>query len=218
MEKVGKGLTVNVDVDGVLYDFTDAMREAFDYRYGQGDKHKPSTWPDPKTWRLHDSWPVSREEVFDVMYAEILDEILFRVGTPIDYAPEGMRWLKAAGFHVRVVTSKTFRDPRVTERARISTLRWLYDNEIPYDTISFTSADKGGKRGILADVVIDDKPTLDWAQSGAINLIFNQQWNKVIPSIPNEVTELNRVFGWQDLMLLLPTLLDDPEVRYYVWA
>lgn len=194
---------VNVDVDGVLYPFTERMRQAFAWRADMGvmtfESH-PDQWDEPTEWRLHKSWPVTWREVHRVMHSEILDESLFRIGEPIHHAQWGMATLIDMGFHVRIVTSKTFDDEFVTKRARISTLRWLDFHDIPYDTISFSNG-KIGKTSYRADITIDDKPQLeDWVQPGAINLIFDQPWNKVIPEFPKNVTDVRRAFGWTDVI------------------
>lgn len=203
----GQQLVANIDMDGVVYDFVDAMREAFDYRYGQAmlgrGEATPTSWPDPTRWSVWNEWPITRDDFYEVLYAEVLDGHLFRRGNAIDGAIDGIGALKELGYHVRIVTSKTFHDRRVTEKARIGTLRWLYDHDVPYDTITFTDV-TAGKAGIRADVVVDDKPKVEgWLQPQAANVLFDQPWNRTIP----EFTEIDviqgsftRARGWDDVV------------------
>lgn len=202
-------LIANIDMDGVVYDFVDAMREAFDYRYGQAmverGEPSPTSWPDPTRWSVWDEWPITKKDFYEVLYAEVLDGYLFRHGNPIDGAVDGIGALKELGYHVRIVTSKTFHDRRVTEKARIGTIRWLYDHDVPYDTITFTDV-TAGKAGIRADLIVDDKPRVDgWFQPQSANVLFHQQWNRTIP----EFTEIDviqgsftRALDWADVVAI----------------
>lgn len=180
---------VNVDLDGVVYDFVGAMRSAFDYRHnidaGERYESDPKDWPDPSQWSIWKEWPISYDEFYRVMYAEIRDNFVFRQGAPIEGAVEGMEALGDIGFHVRIVTSKTFRDKTITEKARRSTLSWLATHDIHYDTIAFSDAEQG-KTSYKAHVVIDDKPKVEtWAQPDALNIIFHQRWNRTIGEFPD---------------------------------
>lgn len=193
---------VNVDLDGVVYPFTEVMRGEFAWR-GWDEAEE---WPDPTSWNFHDTWPVSREDVVEVMHAGIMDNSVFRAGRAMEGAAAGMAALRALGYTVRIVTAKTFDDVEVTRRARISTLRWLDDQEIPYDEIVFCGHDK---TDYLADVVIDDKPQVEgWAQPNALNLLFAQEWNRMADASKTPCgyhvakgwrDVINQIILWEDL-------------------
>ena len=197
---------VNVDFDGVIYDFTDAMREAFDYRFGQAMLERgepvPLSWPDPTEWAVWESWPIDRTAFYEVLYAEVLDGLMFRTGNLIDGAREGMTRLYQAGWHVRIVTAKTFNDARVTRQARLNTIRFLDEQDIPHHTLVFS--DSHGKLDFRAHMVIDDKPDLTrWVQIGAANVLFDQPWNKKLSTIPDFYEApgwFSRGFGWGDVV------------------
>lgn len=189
---------VNVDCDGVLYDFTRSMREELLW-VGSSEAFD---WPDPTTWALHEAWPVGHSDVQAAMERGILEGRVFRYGKPMPGAAEGMRWLaREPGVHVRIVTAKTFDDPAVTHRARRNLLDWLHDWRIPHDTLAFT--DSHGKADYRARVVIDDKPDLSWAQPAAVNLLFHQPWNIAVK--PAADLRVQRVYGWQQLIDYLRT-------------
>ena len=170
---------INVDVDGVLYDFTAAMRTEVHAVMGIPKEELPY----PDQWSIHESWPISAEQFNSIMYDGIAHGRVFVNGGLMGGVEtrSSLYRLRKNGWHVRIVTSKTFRDGFVTLQARKSTLDWLDRQEVPYDTISFTSSDIG-KQGLLADAVVDDKPDMSWTQYGADNFLFDQPWNQ-----PSEV-------------------------------
>jgi len=196
-------LVANVDFDGVIYDFTTAMRDAFDYRRankGGPTEQTPAQWPTPTQWSVWEQWPITKTEFYKVLYAEILDGYAFRLGHRIDGAVEGMVRLKQLGYVVRIVTAKTFHDERVTRKARANTLRFLSDHEIPFDEIVFSGP--RGKLDFRADLVVYDMPKLEqWAQPSALNVIFHQPWNQVIPEFPEGI-DVARAFSWNDVAQL----------------
>ena len=77
----------------------------------------------------------------------------------------------------------------------IRTIRWLESYEL-IDKIELAFAHN--KQGYEADVIIDDKPTLAWAQKGKTNLLFTQPWNvDIVPNLQNGIT---RVDSWDQIM------------------
>jgi hypothetical protein len=165
---------INVDVDGVLYDFTGAMRNEVVAQMGIA----PDSLPTPTEWRLHKAWPLTWAQVHGIMHDGIAQGRLFRRGEVIDFggATLALRNIMALGWHVRLVTAKTFDDTFITMQARKNMLDWVYENEIPHHTISFS--DRSGKLSYTADAVIDDKPSLEWCQWNAENFLFDQSWNQ----------------------------------------
>jgi len=184
---------VNVDCDGVLYDFTASMIRAF---VSQGYTEAP-TWSHMRTWNLEETWPVSKTEIYKTMHEGILDGIVFGTGPLLDEnIPSVMRTLQSGGWHIRIVTAKTFPARSVTLKARQATLEWLDRYDVPYDTIAFS--DSHGKADFRADAVIDDKPDLSWVQPGSLNLLYNHPWNKEVRR-----TDVLRVNDWNEIMGVL---------------
>ena len=185
---------LNIDCDGVLYDFTAAMTRAF---VSQGYRDAGS-WNAMTTWALEVSWPVTKGEVVKVMHEGILDGIVFGTGPLLDdEIPTVLRTLRDDGWHLRIVTAKTFSSNSVTLKARQSTLEWLDRNAVPYDTIAFT--DTHGKLDYRADAIIDDKPDLSWMQHGAFNLLYDHPWNRTTPT----GGDVDRVKDWNEVLEVL---------------
>lgn len=173
---------LNCDVDGVLYDFTGVMRREISAVMGI-----PSDdLPDPHEWRLHKAWPITYDQLHSIMYDGIAQGRVFRNGPVIDPddGPAALQRLMDAGWHVRLVSAKTFRDPFITYMARRNMLEWLEMHEIPHHTISFS--DSMGKQTYRADAIVDDKPTLEWAQWGADNFLFDHPWNQEVRTGSND--------------------------------
>lgn len=169
---------LNLDVDGVLYGFTDAMRIEVNAVMGI----PTDQLPDPDQWSIHKSWPITGKQFHSIMYDGIAQGRLFRRGELLGgYKARQALWdLQEHGWHIRITTSKTFRDPVISKIARSSTLEWLGVEDVPFDSISFTSSDIG-KVSLRADAIVDDKPKLgEWAQYGADNFLFDQPWNQQV--------------------------------------
>ena len=183
---------VNVDLDGVGYDFTEAMRNEFAL-YAQ-EHWNDSMLEDPQQWEVWKTWGISNEVFTGVMHRGIMDGRVFGVGKPIPGFIEGLTMLRANGWHVRIVTNKIFARANLRYMALTSCVTWLDDYSVPYDTISFTDS-KLGKEPIRADAIIDDKPdATHWAQMGSKNIIFDQPWNQDAPP------HLIRCVGWTEVL------------------
>jgi hypothetical protein len=143
-------------------------------------------------------WGVTRDEWYEMFHNAIMTDDLFQIGVEIPGAVNGVRQLIGQGHRVRIVTSKKLRYPLSTLKAQKQTLTWLFYQKLLNDVeVAFTT----DKQGYEADVVIDDKPTLKWAQRGALNLLFNQPWNQIATF--DHIPEIRRVFDWTDVLRLI---------------
>lgn len=181
---------INVDVDGVLYDFTEAMRKEIVLQMGL----PLDSLPDPQEWSLQNVWPVTWAQLRSVMHDGIAQGRVFRSGQMLEdvWTRRSLQHMIDLGWHVRLVTSKTFDDDFITMQARKNMLDWVHTNEIPHHTISFT--DESGKLSYRADAVIDDKPTLSWVQWGAENFLYDQPWNQTINVEEHQITRVKTLF------------------------
>ncbi len=160
-------LTINVDVDGVLYDFNEAMRS-----YGESELGRKL--PASTQWEMWKDWDVTRQVWHKLFTMAIMDGEVFRNGAAIAGAQDGVKRLIDRGHRVRLVTSKNLPQAEVTRAAQIQCIRWLEEFGIlQFVELVFTN----DKQGYSADVVIDDKPSLRWVQKGATNILFEQPWN-----------------------------------------
>jgi hypothetical protein len=183
---------INVDVDGVLYDFTGQMRNEIMAVTGR----LPATLPEADQWDLTEAWRISVEQFDSIMFDAIAQGRLFRRGELIGFgiATRSLQAIIDLGWHVRLVSSKTFKeDAFITMQARKNMLDWLYENSIPHHTVAFS--DGMGKRSYQADAVVDDKPTIEWTQWGADNFLFDQPWNQNVHTVETGIVRVKSLAG-----------------------
>jgi 5'(3')-deoxyribonucleotidase len=183
-------LTVNVDMDGVVYDFNEAITSYGELRLGR-------KLPVTSTWQMWEAWEIGRNEWYEIFHEAIMTgEVFNQHGLDIAGAVKGLKTLIKAGYRVRMVTSKKLRYPESTQAAQIQVIRWLKHHGLLNDVELVFAHDK---QGYLADVVIDDKPNLTWAQRGALNLLFWQPWNKHVNTCLYYPT-ITRVGTWMGVL------------------
>lgn len=165
--------TVNVDMDGVIYDFVGTFAKiAVEQRWMPAEAGDSP----PTQWAMWKHWGISRYMFYQMFDVAILRHGLFQIGDPVPGAVDGLAYLLDRFERVRVVTSKQMKTPEAATAAQQQCLAWLARHVNPSAIeVAFTS----NKRGYLADVVIDDKPTLQWTQKGALNVLFDQPWNQM---------------------------------------
>jgi 5'-nucleotidase len=190
-----EGLTVLVDMDGVMADFDGGM-----------------------TSHLRDNYPeipiLDRRQHFYFIddypeYAEIIRSIeeepgLFESLPVIDHALEGWQRVIDLGFHGRVCSRPLARNSAcVAEK-----INWLRRElvrefgEYVVEEAIFTA------QKYLPDAVanFDDQPKIKLAELASWqHIIFDQQYNDGVPGV--------RLFGWLDQDL--PELLDNATDRYF---
>ena len=202
--------TVNVDVDGVIYDFVDDARQEFIHRYGAENVEAPAN----RSWRIWEHWRYRNDVETDgewvtpggnlfwrVVDVGVTAGRVFRTGRVYEGAVEGMKILNDSDYRVRIVTSKSLSNSELRYHAITNTLGMLLDHGIKYDDIAFVN---GSKTQYEAQAVLDDKPAvLNWAQYGARNILFDQPWNQTIdwPGDPELV--IHRVPGWYGALAVL---------------
>lgn len=183
---VKNALTINVDMDGVIADFTFAARSAALRILGKG-------YGPPVVFSLKDSWGLSTEEN-QLLWNTLLDEDCFRFLPPLE-GLENVRRLVAAGHNVRIVTACTFRSDHHTLMARQAKLDWLSFHGLGAVPTIFSS---GNKVQFPAAVAIDDKAPCDgWARPGALNLLLATTYNEHGYEVPGAF--VHRV-EWPDIM------------------
>lgn len=140
---------LNIDLDGVVYDFNDALRTFVTDR----------TWPespdlpDPTNWWYHDQWGMTKDEWYSWFRLGVEWGEIWRHGDPIPNSVSTLWDLDAAGFLIRIVTSRLVHKG-LHSKAVISTAKWLDHNNVPYHSISFVGPE--GKRQIGGSVLVDD--------------------------------------------------------------
>ena len=191
-------LTINVDIDGVVYDFVGIMREMTE----ASPAVAPRKLGEVESWNMWEHWGMERDEWYEHFHANIRDG-LFARGQAIPGAVNAVMGLVEDGHRVRFVTSKKMRHAKSTMRAQQQTTEWLYANGLIQVTeLCFTS----NKQGYPADVVIDDKGDLSWVQEGASNLLYDQPWNADLLFDPLATVHWSRMHSWQQVLTEISAL------------
>ena len=172
-------LRVGFDCDGVLYDWHASVRQHLGLDLEQA--------PNPATWRFHQDWGFSREAFVQAVHAGVDSGVVFGWGEPMTGAREALTRVKAAGHSIHIATDcGGFGTPGVAQASRI---KWLTDNDLPFDTITFGS----DKTIVDVDCMIDDKLDnyQDLERAGTNAYLFDQPWNRF-------ATDVRRVHSLQE--------------------
>ncbi|ATN94033.1 5' nucleotidase [Mycobacterium phage Kumao] len=165
-------LHVGIDLDGVVYDFTDSFRRHL------GDP----TLPEPDRWEMWVSWGMSYEEWHREFVAGIESGVIFGTGEPHEGAVEALRELAKDNF-IHIVTH---RDIHV--KAFGLTAEWLHEVGIPYTSLTFSK----DKTIVPTDIFLEDN--VDNAKSledfGTVAILMDRAWNRY--------SRIERVSGWPE--------------------
>lgn len=194
-------MIINVDVDGVLYDFVGALRSHIRSKMGDPDL----VLPDPTSWHIWNHWtlgshPMTKQDFYAWFKQAVEHGNLF--GQPqriiTEQAPSVLLdWKMNLGHNVRFVTRKKFpvHEGDMSALAQGQTEKFLHYwglDEIPI----FYVGDGVEKTSYPADLAIDDDPNLQrWVNpdQNAVNILFRQPWNdEVTSSKPPRLIRSNR--------------------------
>ncbi len=161
-------MIINVDSDGVVYDFIGIVQMRLE-RWLDRDLETPTSW------NVEETWGISKEDVRFHFEREAKHGV-FQFGAPVTGAIAGLRALIDSGHQVRIVTNKAGMG-RGTQAAIQDTAHWYGLKGLLGDLdLVFTRG--YDKQNYPADVVIDDQPNMSWTQKEAVNILFDQSWNK----------------------------------------
>jgi len=183
-EDNSKGI-INVDLDGVIYDFDEALRVWLRRRGYARD------FPEPTTWNYWEQWGMTAGEWMAQFRTAVEADFMWRQGDPIEGAVNGMWKLSDAGFFIRIVTHRLVH-PFGHQKAVESTVEWLGKESIPYSSIAFLG--KEGKENYEGIALIDDNfinaEVFGSTDDMSDGLLFDKPYNQ------REVTWSHRVGGW----------------------
>ncbi len=188
-------MLINVDLDGVVYRFEPEYRRLVERAH--------HLWGDPVTldvateWSLSESYHISETQARQIFEMGVTNYELFHTG---DMVAEAGMWLDRIRkrHEVRFVTEPGFQGkPQVRAQAIAQKAQWLADMGLGTYPLVLSS---GSKQGYPADVIVDDKPDLKWAQEGKVNILFDQPWNQS-PEFHTAWlgTDLIRAKSWQQV-------------------
>jgi len=180
LKKADRRLTINFDLDGVIYNFSSYIRaiatqpEVRVMMEQYGEPLPPGVPPMNNEWNMEEAFGISKRGFWYLFYRAV-ELGVFRNGQAFPDSVEAVDYCVRRGHRVRIVTSKTFGDPQISLMAQRDVLEWLHENTPWYHKVEIVFS--SDKQGYLADVIIDDKPDLSWVQDRSLNLLVAQPWN-----------------------------------------
>jgi 5'(3')-deoxyribonucleotidase len=177
---------VNIDLDGVVYNYVGAMQE-----YAEGVLGR--TLPEWTEWDVWDQWGIPKGAWKFLFRRGVEDGAIWLNGDPYPGAVEGLWALSDAEWHIRIVTNRlahTFGHDIAVEH----TVKWLKKNAVPYRSIAVIGYGDA-KSNYKAVTLVDDSlaNTDEWNKNGAWHLgepapvsghgafnavVFDRPWNQ----------------------------------------
>jgi 5'(3')-deoxyribonucleotidase len=184
----GSTFILGVDLDGVVGDFYEAMRQI------------AAEWLDKPLGDLTtevsyglDEWGLAEYGGYDRLHRFAVGQRdLYRHIQPIKEAPAVLRKLSARGIRIRIITHRLFL--KYSHKTSITqTVDWLDSHDIPYWDLCFMK-DKGA---VGAHVYIDDAPqNIESLRAAGCNtIVFSNSTNRDIAG--------PRADSWQDVERLV---------------
>lgn len=168
---------INVDLDGVVYDFKGFMANWFIER---GVMDEFFDWQET-TWNFWEDWGVPYGLYEREFRTALSDGNLWKTGDAIPGASEYLWRLHDDGYYIRIVTRRLVHSG-LHSRAISNTSCWLDTARIPYWEIVFLGPND--RKGVFqADYAIDDNPNyvLDQNAAGITTFLFEQSHNRNTP-------------------------------------
>jgi hypothetical protein len=162
-------LNIGVDLDGVVYNFVDALRE-----WIHESTAKPfDEMPPAQEWNFYRSWGLTGAEFLSLYAAGVNAGRIFRHGVPYPGSVENMRALTRDGHQLHIITSRAIVGAEAA--AARNTEHWLHDYDIPHASLTI-SADK---HLTPTDIFLEDSPANYDALEAADRhpWLYTQAWN-----------------------------------------
>lgn len=173
-------LTIAVDLDGCLYDFTAIMR---DWLISRG--WDPEDLIEPTRYNLSDEWGIDASTFQSEMKRSLGNDVMFRVGEPFPDAIRAVQQLGKAGHAIVANSARLFAG--MEDKSRAATVQWLRENGIHPDDIHLADpTDPKDKLRIKFDLLIDDHPgNVEAAiKAGRGAVLLDRSWNEVYEDLP----------------------------------
>ncbi len=197
-------ITVNVDLDGVVYPFHEVM--ALWTWQLRGEKDWTNSWewdtapemplPAPSKWDFQDQWGMSEGEFQSAFRLGVDSDFVWTVGSPLGGSVAELWRLSDAGVYIRIVTQRlVHKNNHATVQEK--TARWLDKWNVPYHEILYVGP-KSSKSDFRADYAIDDNASIveDYLSSSDVEAyLYERPWN--------EDTNLPNVYGWEEFTAIV---------------
>lgn len=164
-------MRIGVDLDGVAYDFLEAMSDWMVNRLGF---HGCTVDNAAHSWAFYEGWGLTEKEFVKVFAAGVNKGFIFRHGMVLDAADVATWVLRRAGHSIHIVTDRSIGKPGVAAEA---TRNWLTRHDFQYDTLTFTADKTSVKTDMFVDDRLENYDALDAA--GVEVYLVNRRWNQV---------------------------------------
>lgn len=155
-------MIISVDLDGVVYDFRQAIRGWI--ALTTGDDPGPAA----DSWDFHAAWGLTDDNFRELFHEGVKAGFVFAVGQPIPGAVDALEILHRE-HTIHIVTD------RPMDGAEDNTRRWLRQHHIPHDALTFTA----DKCSVPADLMVEDRVEnlQALAAAGVRAICYSQPWN-----------------------------------------
>ena len=171
-----------IDIDGVLYRWSDTARFLFKHYWGLGGLDESTSWS-----YLQDNVP---PEAWKWLWTDGVEKHgLFRHGNCFPGSFEALHLLRDLGLDLVLITSRPM-------NARADTYAWIdYHRIQPKEVHVIGHTDWKSKIEPLCDWYVDDKPEniADLETTGRPAFLFDRPWNQ-------NATPARRVYSWNSII------------------
>lgn len=179
-------MKIGIDVDGVLRNIAGKIIELYNSEYNANIQYN-----EIKDYKMEDIVGMNTDEFMMKYFFELGHEV-FEKSNVIGNPTESLINLKNNGHDIHIITHQF-------KGLEAYTIRWLINNEIPYDSITFSE----DKSIVNVDLFVDDKvENLQRVQffGNAISLCFDQPWNKNFNG--KRISNLDEIFPFIECEML----------------
>ncbi len=164
-------IRVGVDLDGVVYDFTEAMRSYLAIYHGY-DRAK---LPDPPQWHTWESWGLTQAQFTDYFAQGVEAGHVWWTGEPEPGAVDALEDLRNEGHTIHIVTHRN----NMGATGMANTSLWLEQHCVPYDSLTFSRFKTDLKTDIFLEDNVDNYLALE--VSGVVPVLMDRPWNSRDP-------------------------------------
>lgn len=190
-------MKIGIDIDGVIYNFPEALRLYLIENRGR----KREDLPNPTCWDFFvEQWNVSLSDYLEIYNSE--SEFLFTRGPKIkDYKLQALNRLKEMGHEIILITNRVIHHPDLWTyqerlyRAETYTRVWLDNNLVPYDELHL--GHEKTKSALCVDYHVDDHwvnlDLMKAANSNLKTLLYRRPYNDFISENYSSISSLDEL-------------------------
>jgi 5'(3')-deoxyribonucleotidase len=181
-------MRIGFDLDGVLYDFVNALRVYMVHHRGYPAYRLGAS----TSWNFFkDNWGMTTDEFLSIYEDGVNAGVVFTHGNIEEGAIDLLHSLREHGHTVHIVTHRT-----IGSKAQQATVDWLSREGFEWDSLTFSE----DKTIIKTDIFIEDKVEnfLDLEESGVRSFIMDRAWNQHLstPYRVNSLKDFDRCVQW----------------------